>query len=266
MKNRQAFCPHQHRGITLVELLIATVIAAVLLGTLLKVYVDSKNSYFLNHIKAEIQSEARASLRILARVVEQAGYRNLRDIRQSNDEVFKATPDFTAGQVLRAAAVGTAGGWQLETRFQGDSDGLISDCLGFTHGDDLIVTQTVTYDPQVQELTCSVRCDSSVPGATLCPNRTALLSDRLRALDLLIGLDRINNDHVIDNYQPIATLSGSESGLLAIKVLSWFESEQNVQTQAQQHVLRTFNSTVTEVDKKLRLAFSDTFSVRSRLP
>ncbi len=62
------------RGVTLVELMVALLIGAILLAGAITVYVNSRNAYQTNEILARIQENARFALDIVEPDIRQAGY------------------------------------------------------------------------------------------------------------------------------------------------------------------------------------------------
>ena len=64
----------QIRGVTLVELMVALLIGAILLAGAITVYVNSRNAYTTNEILARMQENARFALDLLEPDIRQAGY------------------------------------------------------------------------------------------------------------------------------------------------------------------------------------------------
>lgn len=256
---------HCQTGLTLLELLIASAIGIIFMSAMIRVYIDAKQSYRLNTAKTILHEDSRATFRIIGSTIAQAGYRNTRDITLSTSALFPNDGDLQEAQVIRAQAL-EDGGWALSTRFQGNTDGLISDCLGNQYLDDHLITQTLTFTPVTQTLRCQVRCVTTASNHLSCPSQDAVITDNLRALDLLVGREGAVIDSTPTQYRTIADFSGSETDILAFKARGWFESELSIRAQEFAQTFEGFTSTITETDRHLRLAFSETFSARNRLP
>lgn len=252
-------------GLTLVELLVASTLGLIFITAMIRVYLDAKQSYTLNAAKTVLHEDSRAAFRIMALTVAQAGYRNGRNLRQESQSLFPSDGPFNTDQIISAQG-DTDGNWQLTTRFQGNDDGLVSDCLGNRYSDQHLVTQVLRYEPSSQRLSCTVRCTTPRPNNLTCPEQSAVISNNLRALELLIGLEGQETDRTPEQYQNIENFTGTEKDILAIKALGWFESKQNVRQIEAEQTLAAYTGTLTETDRKLRLAFSETFTVRNRLP
>lgn len=257
--------PKHQLGLTLVELLVASALGLIFITAMIRVYLDAKQSYTVNTAKTVLHEESRATFRILDLAIAQAGYRNGRSLKQNSQTIFPSDAPFAANQVIIAQG-DTNGAWQLTTRFQGNDDGLVSDCLGNRYGDDHLIVQVLSYDPTFQRLSCQVSCATFKAELLNCPVQSAVITEHLRAFELLVGLDGNPVDNSPEQYEPIDSLTGLEVDILAIKALGWFESKLNIHHKDQPQTLIAFNGTRTENDRKLRLAFSETFSARNRLP
>ena len=70
----------RHHGLSLIELMVALAVSAILLLGVATIYTASKRSYQVSHEMAELQENARFTLQTLTREIRMAGYTGCRDI------------------------------------------------------------------------------------------------------------------------------------------------------------------------------------------
>jgi len=253
-------------GFTISELLIASTLGVFLAAAMLQVYLSAKDAFFLNGAKTELFAETRATFRIIRRTIEHAGYRNLDRVTQIDSLSFPADDAFKENQVLIANSTGGKD-WVLSTRYLGDDDALIKDCLGRNHATDSLITQTLNYDSETMTLTCQVSCVSlTTPDTDSCTPESVNISERLNTLELLIGYNNSAFKRIVEDYEPIQNLTESPDNILSIKAIAWFESSDAILSNITEQSLTTFSERLVETDRKLRNSVSDTFAVRNRLP
>lgn len=81
-----------HRGLSLIELMVALVIVSILLLGVTTVYRASKRSYQLNDEVAEVQENARFSLQNMTREIRMAGYTGCDSIKDVALNIISRTP------------------------------------------------------------------------------------------------------------------------------------------------------------------------------
>jgi len=144
---------HRVRGVTLVELMVALLIGAILLGGAITVYVNSRNAYQTNEILARIQENARFALDIVEPDIRQAGYWGL------NNGMI--TVDGAASQA-EPLALGVAGDCSinfsidLNQPIQGNNNAFPwAGCAAFGAGvqanSDVLVVRRASIEPTVAQ-------------------------------------------------------------------------------------------------------------------
>ena len=104
--HRSPSVPGRAAGVTLVELLVAMTIGAVLIFGATQVYVDSRNAYAINETTARLQENARYAMSVLEPDIRMSGYWGLTNV--SDGIGGKALPT-DAQLALGAPAASTCG-------------------------------------------------------------------------------------------------------------------------------------------------------------
>ena len=74
---------HKHRGFTLVEMMVASAIGAILLAGIISVFLGNKKTAALNEAMIEMQQSARFALDVLARDIRMTGFQGCVDLETS---------------------------------------------------------------------------------------------------------------------------------------------------------------------------------------
>lgn len=150
-------------GFSLIELMVAIVIALFLLGGLFSILQSTRDTSANQSALAQLQDNQRISVSLMTDVIEQAGYYPT-PYNTAISTVFTASGTFTqAGQVVSGTTntdtSATSVGDQLSVRYENDATGTVLGCTGSV---DLPVNNVHTYLFQVKTvngtraLVCSV--------------------------------------------------------------------------------------------------------------
>jgi type IV pilus assembly protein PilW len=163
--------PTRARGFTLVELLVALVIALALLDGLFLIFQGTRQSSSNVTALSQLQNNERIAMTMLTDVIQQAGYYvdvqtgTLEDaFPPSPVDRVTQTPSFAQpGQFLVGRAEATPRGDSITIRYQTDSTGTILNCLGQSnHGPVSSHADTFSVNSSGQ-LVCSVDGATPVP-------------------------------------------------------------------------------------------------------
>lgn len=194
-------------GMTLIELLVAIVMALFMAAALLFVYVGMRSSYLSQDRLAQLQDSQRVAQTLLSTTIEQAGY----FVNPRNDSSAIALPAgtinwtdgsssmFTAGQALTGTGNGAGVNSQSDTitlRFQtANNDGILN-CNGGTNttGANKIYTNKFSISA-TNELLCAVE-----------PNPPVALASNIGRMQILYGTDT-QNKGLIDAYLPATVVT-----------------------------------------------------------
>ncbi len=252
-------------GLTLIELLIALAISVIFTSAMIQAYMSSQMTFSVNRNQTQLQEEGRTVIQIFNNSVGQAGYRNKEGLLQDSKTIFPTDTLFIEDQVI--AIETSAEKVSLHTRFQGESDPFVTDCLGKSHQPHELVTQSLIYEIETSTLTCEVSCTNlSVENKPICTTETVWLTDQLGQIDFAFGVDK-DADKVVNQYVATSELSTLQTNILAIKISAIMESSVNVHPVTK---VQTFNDVFGNItqyeDQRLREMFTETLSVRNRLP
>lgn len=162
------------RGLSLISLLIALTIGVFLLAGLFDLWLQTRNTFLAQGSLAQLQDNERMALTVMANTIQSAGYYPLAENYATTPpptpwntlNAFPANTQFaTAGQYI-VGTTGTAPASDtIVVRYMTDKNNLNEfDCLGQTHADDTLVTNTYTSDGT--NLTCQVVSTTAGGAAT----------------------------------------------------------------------------------------------------
>ena len=209
---------------TLIELMVAVLMALFMATALLFVYVGMRNSYLSQDRLAQLQDNQRVAQTLLSGAIEQAGY----FVNPKTDTAITAltaaqvswpdssTSAYVAGQLLQGFGNGSGSGTQsdaISVRFQtANTDGILN-CTGGTNtsGANLTYINTFTINGN-NELTCAVN------GATAVP-----LVSNIGRMRILYGTDT-KNTGAIDAYLPSGVVNSNSlwARVRSVKIFLFF--------------------------------------------
>jgi type IV pilus assembly protein PilW len=210
----------QQRGLSLIELLVALAIGAVLIFGATQAYVDSRNAYTVNETVSRLQETARYAMSILEPDIRMSNNWGLLKGAETIQGKLSQTVAEGAGMGLATSQCGPNYGIDLENNLEGTNGGYITtaytaDCKPF-HDAALQTADTITVrrasiqdstvPPSVGPLRiCSTRTagvlvtDTSAP---LCLGIGALPDPIAQINDLMVNLYYIDRDSEAANGYP----------------------------------------------------------------
>ncbi len=199
--------PLRQTGLSLIELMVAILMAMFMAAALLFIYLGMRNAYINQDRLAQLQDSQRVAMSMLASTIEQAGY----FVNPKTDTSANALPaatwtwsngvrtSFVAGQALSGYGDSTGSGAQSDAivlRYQSaNNDGLLN-CNGGTNtsGANALSTNIFTINAS-NELTCAI--DNNAP---------VTLAGNIGRMQIFYGTDSLNRGP-IDAYLPASVVS-----------------------------------------------------------
>ncbi len=173
-----------HHGFSLVELLVSLVIGLIILLALYVVLMGSISSVSTSEAQGALVDNGRRSSNFIRKMLQQAGYRPLD--RTTMGFGFEPHSDWaTLYQVTNGVDGGATASDQLQVRFWGAENGLVTDCSG----EPIAINQfaIVTIDVLHNQL----RCTHEINGVTV----TQIVSDNIESLQVRFSLIE-SNDYI----------------------------------------------------------------------
>lgn len=210
---------NKQKGFSIIEVMVALLVATIMLAGVLKIFIHAKNSSLLESNFSEIQSNARFATTYLSRIIFLAGYRSppVSGSFSSYTDVFPvSTTPFISG----TNGTGANGSDTLTIRYQGSGngtgtpDGSITDCLNNAVDAGTMVTNvfSITNDNELQ-------CESTVGGSTT----SAVLVSGVENMQVLFGED-VDGNGTVDRYVP-SSFSGLDTDrIISVRVNLLFRS------------------------------------------
>lgn len=207
-------------GTSLVEILIAMVIALFIMSGVVVVFVNMQKTFTSQDQLAQLQDNERLALTIITNVVQQAGYFPNPTVNTALS-AFPANGSLAAGQVISGTSGTTAGTDTVITRFATASGDGTMNCLGQTNtsGAQQVYINTLSVNAN-NELQCAMTLLSS-GGTTTVP-----LVSGVTGLSVLYGTDTNSNGYD-DSYLTAAqvTASGYWSQVHTVQVKLTFSTQ-----------------------------------------
>ena len=148
----------RQRGFSLVELIVAMVVAVFLLAGLFTVLQGTRNTSTEQTALAQLQDNERFAMSVFTTMIESAGYFPTLNPDGSPNSLGTALPadgtTLAAGQALTGGGNG-AGGDSVVVRFQVNPNDGVSSCLGKTSATQHVYKNTLQVDSTQNALTCS---------------------------------------------------------------------------------------------------------------
>ncbi len=179
-------------GFTLIELMVALVLSAILSATVLQAFIGTRASYRYHNNLVGLQDNARFAIEYLSRSLRMTAYRGntasewiLGPLVNQLGGVQALTSVDNDNVAANAIKDGTDA---ITVVYEGNADGYVKDCLGTAIAAGIQVSNMFSISTQ-NELQCST--DN---GATYTP----IIND-VESMQLLYGLDA-TNDQVANKY------------------------------------------------------------------
>lgn len=219
-------------GLFLIELLIATLIGAFLLGGVLQVFISSKQTYRMQENLSRLQENGRFALQMISRDARTAGYR----------ECYTAP-------VLASSISGTnnSGLNSSDTLIMQWSTGICSDTA---------LLSTITYSIQTGTSGQPSLFKTLVTNGTTTTTTTNEVVEGVENIQILFGADTdVTPDYTPNYYVPAGTTGLNLAQVVSLRITIW------VRTMDDNLATVTANG-----DRRIRHAFTSTIAVRNRLP
>ncbi|KHK56145.1 pilus assembly protein [Ralstonia sp. A12] len=177
-------------GTSLVEILIAMVIALFIMSGVVVMFVNMQKTFTSQDQLAQLQDNERLALTVLTNMAQSAGYFP-NPVINTAATALPAAGGMVAGQVI-SGTTGTGTGSNsdtLTTQFAAGSGDGTTNCLGQTNtsGGQLVYVNTLSISAN-NELVCSVNGAAAVP-----------IVSGVSGFSVLYGTDA-NNDGSVDSY------------------------------------------------------------------
>lgn len=199
----------QQAGFTLVELMVALVISLFVLGAVLSIYLNMKNTLKTQDNLAQLQDSQRLALTMLTTTIQLSGYfvNPLSDTPSSAlpavtvTRADSTTSVFTASQAVVGSGDGSGSGGDSDTiavRYQTASGDGLMNCQGASNASSVSAVSTNSFSINAgNELTCTV--DNGSPIA---------LAGSVAAMSILYGVDT-DGDGSMDAYMPASGVTAA---------------------------------------------------------
>ena len=228
----------QHQaGMTLIEIMIALLIGAFLLGGVLQIFINAKQTYRMQDNLSRLQENGRFALDLIGRDVRMTSYWGCLTRAPGDITVVNSTVTLKAAFTTTPPA--------------GASCGTTVDPTAAYYTD---ATSTISYS--INNANTSLRKTTN--------NQSNDLIEGVENMQILYGEDTNDTDNWANYYVPANNVVNWEN-VVSIRVSLLIRSlEDNI---ADQPLAYTYNgTTTTPTDRRLRRVFTSTYTVRNRLP
>ena len=181
-------------GLSMIELMIATVISLFLVSGVLSVFSGSKASFHLIEAEARMHDNALFAIDTLNNVIRHGGYAS--DPKNDYTTVTAPFVAGNAGDVIQGTQGAGSSPDTITVWYQGDDDNRISNC----HGINIPITQLSRNRFQLSGTDLQCVQDNNGAGASTRP-----LISGITDMQILYGIDTIG-DGSVNRYVTIDTL------------------------------------------------------------
>lgn len=214
------------KGFSLVELMVAMAIALFLIGGVLTVFGNTRNTYTSQNKLAQLQDDQRLAMTLITDVVQAAGYFPEPVAMTADGEFPTATITAagqaitfgTAGQAIAGATNATTAGDIIAVRYETNGTLLndnVVDCTGTISAAKIVLTNTFSLDAN-NNLLCTV--DGKPP---------IQLVSGVTNLQVWYGLktDFTVDDNQVDTYVPTADMQTADwPNIISLRVKLTFKN------------------------------------------
>jgi type IV pilus assembly protein PilW len=212
MSHALRLVPQRQRGFTLIELMIAVLIALFLIGGLLMMVQSTRNTFATQTQLAQLQDNERLVMTFMAEVIESAGYFPNPNLNINTTVMPAAVPFAAAGQAVFGTYNAAPPGDSVTVRYGAGPNNTdnIFNCRGTTNTTGAIDTFVNTFSVDNTNvnnpvLTCTFSSNAIPPPGVKVP-----LVNGVTKLRILYGIKR----------NPISTLSCTDTYLNAFQMLA----------------------------------------------
>ena len=245
-------------GFNLIEIMIALLIGAFLLGGILQVFIGSKETYRMQENLSRLQQNARLALNYLSNDIRLAGYWGcLSSISLNNSDVAGTNDNAVAGDnidegtdtiTLKGAFSLTPAGSCGIAVDTVDSCGLGMNC--YTDP-----SSTISYKINASTL------QRSTNGSSIN------LSEGIENMQIVYGVDT-DKDSTLNYYVPANNVTTANwPNVVSVRIsLLAVTLDNNLTTQPMPYFFNGTTITPSRTDRKIRRVFTTTIALRNRLP
>ncbi len=201
-------------GYSLVELLVALLIALFLLGGLLTIVQSMRNTYFAQSGLAQLEDNERLAMIMMTNVIQDAGYFPS-PTSNTIDSALPAVGSFQQGQPFLGTSGAAAPGDTFSVRFQTASGDSNINCVGGTNTSGANVTYTNMFSVDADG---NLDCTLSINGVANAP--VSLVSG-VEDLQVWYGVKTnfATADNNVDTYLTAAQMTTADwSNVTAVKI------------------------------------------------
>jgi type IV pilus assembly protein PilW len=245
-------------GFSLIEIMIALLIGAFLLGGILQIFIGSKQTYKMQENLSRLQENGRLALNYLSSDIRLAGYWGcLSPISPNNSDVAGTNDNSGGGDniddgtdtiTIKASFVLTPTGTCGATVNSVNSCGTGINCY---------------TDPRS---TISYKINNSVLQQDTNGQQNNLI-DGIENMQIIYGVDT-NEDSTANYYVPANDVTANDWPKVVSVRISLLAAtfDKNLTTQPLQYVFNGITTTPPDTDHKIRRVFTTTIALRNRLP
>jgi type IV pilus assembly protein PilW len=223
-------------GMTLIEIMIALLIGAFLIGGVLEIFINSKQTYRVQEGLSRLQENGRFAMDFLAKDIRKAGYKEC---------LTSPAPTPIAG----------------------------TNNAGLNASDTITVQLSTGACGSISTITYSIQTGAGGQPALFVKNDAAAAQEQVEGIEnmqILYGADT-NTDNTPDYYVPAGTVGLNMTQVVSIRISLLAATVDNNLTS--QPLPYTYNGTAYSTtttpavtDRKIRRVFNSTIAVRNRLP
>ena len=265
---RQTDKQHQ-RGFTLVELMVAMVVALLILAGILQILLGNRRSFDTAQTTAALQENARLASFVIENAVAQAGYRV--DLAASDDRLFPASSDDSSALAYAKGAVVAgkhgAPNENDELRLRLQAAGGAHDCAGKTIAATQDTGQPADNSPKPAIGDFALLVEDQKLRCIVYPARadSASLVRGVERLKVRYGLDTDNNGSVDQYTSTLTDATAAKIRSLRIQIL--LQSNKNAVPSPISRTYRFADGTEgTYTDRRARVLLDQTIALQNMLP
>jgi type IV pilus assembly protein PilW len=213
MKNK-----HYQIGLSLIEIMIALLIGAFLLGGVLQIFIGSKQTYRMQDNLSRLQENGRLAMDFLANDIRMAGYQGCPSLRNVTPKVIAGDPVIPA--LTENSLV--SGAENITTNWNANACGAGNVCIANTDAINLIYSDTCGGNLTIPM--DSLNADIKIPADNSCnvSANEAVLVSNCRSVDIF----RAINDSTTAVTHPILNFAyGTDAELFVYRAYSYFIRE-----------------------------------------
>jgi len=257
------YLPKPISGFSMIELFIAITIGLFLLAAVLQIFLNARNSYYIENGTSGLQENTRFVHEYVTRIIRMAGYRTPPTTGNNFQAMTTIFPTATTPYVSGSSGTGFNNSDVLVIRYQGSGngtgtpDGTVRDCLNNAADSNTMVTNTFSLSNNY-ELQCqAVNANSGASGTT------QVLVSGVEDFKVLYG-EEVNNDNAADRYVPANYAFLNFGDVVSVRISMILRSDSQVRPFSNAVTYNLLGTTYTSpADKYLRTQLTYTVLLRN---